>query len=205
MSEILRPWVQTASGGRFNLYRPSPKEVCIRDIAEALAKTCRFNGHTQYFYSVAQHSCLVTDLITSVDALPYGLLHDAHEAYTGDLTTPVRNLLSMEAGYDIWEKINADINRVIHEAFGLKWPPHPTLAKLVKEADLVALATEKRDVMTDGPLWEVRLPQPDKGFLRPWSWVEAHHNFIKRFYKLGKTRPEMLRTASQSNQRSSQK
>ncbi|MCB9990703.1 MAG: phosphohydrolase [Rhodospirillales bacterium] len=196
MSEILRPWVQTASGGRFDLIDPRASQVCIRDIAEALAKTCRFNGHTQYFYSVAQHSCLVMELLTSVDALPYGLLHDAHEAYMGDLTTPVRNLLAKEAGYDIWSEINQDIERVIHEAFGLKWPPHPTLAKLVKEADLVALATEKRDVMADGPLWEIRLPQPDTSLLRPWSWVEAHHNFIDRFQQVCKVHPSMKNTTN---------
>ncbi len=205
MSKIIRPWVQTASGGRFNLIDPSPAEVCIRDIAEALAKTCRFNGHTQYFYSVAQHSCLVMELITSIEAWPYGLLHDAHEAYTGDLTTPVRNLLIQEAGYDIWDEINKDIERVIHEAFGLKWPPHPTLAKLVKEADMVALATEKRDVLTDGPLWEVRLPQADKSFLRPWTWVEAHHNFIDRFQQVCKVHPQMKTTTIKPEQRSSEK
>ena len=199
MSNIIRPWVQTASGGKFHLQDPSPAEVCIRDIAEALAKTCRFNGHTQYFYSVAQHSCFVMELLP-LAAQPYGLLHDAHEAYTGDLTTPMRNWLTMKAGYDLWKTLTEDIEKTIHETFGLTWPPHPTLAKLVEEADRVALATERRDVMADGPLWDVALPAPDKSVLRPWTWVEAHHNFIDRFQQACKTRPEMMNAIQNQEQ-----
>lgn len=203
MSKIIRPWVQTASGGKFHLHDPSPEEVCLRDIAESLAKACRFNGHTQFFYSVAQHSCLVMDLLTSVEALPYGLLHDAHEAYTGDLITPMRHVLTMQAGYDVWEEITKDIDRAIHEAFGLKWPPHPTLLKLVEEADRQALATEKRDLMGKGPSWGIRLPRPSQSLIRPWTWPEAHHQFIERFHEISKKHPEMTRALKNSNQRRS--
>lgn len=192
MSQIIRPWVQTTSGGKFHLHDPDPAEVNIRDIAEALSKICRFTGRTQQFYSVAQHSCHVTELLP-LSAKPYGILHDAHEAFTGDLVMPMRGVLTAQAGYDIWAEICKDIERAIHEAFGLPWPPHPALAKMLEEADRVALATERRDLMADGPMWEVKLPAPDKKVLRSWAWAEAHHKFLTCFEDVCKTRPEMVR------------
>lgn len=192
MSKTFNSWIQTASGKKFHLLEPATQEVSIQDIAESLSKLCRFSGHTQYFYSVAQHSCFVMSLLP-IAAQPYGLLHDAHEAYTGDLTNPVRNLVTAKAGYDVWKDVTHNIEKTVHEAFGLAWPPHPTLAKLVIEADRIALATERRDVMADGPLWEVPLPAADKKVLRPWSWAESHHQFLECFQKVCKTRPEMMR------------
>lgn len=186
------PWIQTSSGMKVYLHKPDPAMVNIRDIAEALSKLCRFNGHIQQFYSVAQHSCHVAGLLPP-SAKPYGLLHDAHEAYTGDLITPVRETLRNRAGYDIWGGTCAPLEKAIHEAFGLPWPPHPSLANLIEEADRVALATEKRDLMNESPAWDVELPPADRKVIRPWPWPEAHHRFLTCFEEACRLRPEMIR------------
>lgn len=191
MNKNYRPWMQTANGGKFHLINPDAAEINIKDIAEALAKTSRFGGHTQnYFYSVAQHNCLLMDMLP-LSAKPYGLLHDAHIAYTGELITPVQNMLHVRAGYDIWSEVTATIQRTIHEAFGLQWPPHSVLQQMVYEGDKIMLATERRDLLANGPSWEIPLPAPDKLAIRPWSWVEAHSNFMQRFQEIVKLRPEM--------------
>lgn len=190
MKKTNRPWMQTANGGVVHLSKPEPAEIDIKDIAEALAKISRFNGHTQKFYSVAQHSCLVADILP-LAAKPYGLLQDAHKAYAGELITPMRALLIAEAGYDIWARLCDDIQKAVHQSVGLTWPPHPTLAKLVQEADRIILATERRDILADGPSWQMPLPAPDKQVIRPWTWVESHHNFTERFRNALKFRPDM--------------
>jgi hypothetical protein len=84
MSSIL-----TYTGKSFDPLRPDPELVDIRDIAHALSNLCRFTGHTYQFYSVAEHSCRVSDLVPERDAL-WGLLHDASEAYLGDLARPLK-------------------------------------------------------------------------------------------------------------------
>ena len=73
-------WIITASGKRFYLRRPTPADIDAGDVAHALAHICRFNGHTREFYSVAQHSILVSRLLPDELKLA-GLLHDAAEAY----------------------------------------------------------------------------------------------------------------------------
>lgn len=74
----------TFTGRRIDTLAPDPCEIEIDDIAHSLAQQCRFLGHTDGFYSVAQHSVLVSGFVPDRDAL-WGLLHDAAEAYVCDL------------------------------------------------------------------------------------------------------------------------
>ena len=87
-------WVQTYSGVAFELLAPRAEDVRAADLAHALAYSCRFGGHTRSHYSVAQHSVLVAALVwhrtRDLGATLLGLLHDAHEAYTGDIKKPVK-------------------------------------------------------------------------------------------------------------------
>ena len=105
-------WIATSSGGVFHLKDPNPDEVSIFDIAESLSKLSRFNGQLPSFYSVAQHSCLVMELLPQ-DAKPYGLLHDAHEAYIGDMTRPVSNLLKQKFGCHVLSGLKQTIDKAI--------------------------------------------------------------------------------------------
>lgn len=87
------PFIQTVSGRRINPFAPVPELIELDDIAQALANQCRFGGHCRSFYSVAQHSCLLSDLLAAREAEPVGLLsallHDAPEAYLVDLPHPL--------------------------------------------------------------------------------------------------------------------
>ena len=158
-------WIQTSSGRAFDLLAPRAEDVDVADIAHALSRITRFSGHTHGEpYSVAHHSMLVADLLASWGAPPAivreGLLHDAGEAYYGDLTSPVKRAVrehvaphlakftSSESGEhvaiirDVVGTFTAPIDRVVRSALML--PEHET--PIVKRADLVALAIERRDL-----------------------------------------------------------
>lgn len=199
-----QPWIQTYSGGAFPLLTPGPEHVHLRDISEALAKLCRFTGHTRWPYSVAQHSLYVADLVRAygrIDAEPYALLHDAHEAYVGDVATPMKRALDAlgresagrptnPSASSALDRLVDPIDRAIHARFGLAWPPAPDVQDIVKHCDLMALATERRDVLLDGPDWRMPLPSPaaERIEQQPWHWEDAAERFHVRAFKLGLVR-----------------
>jgi uncharacterized protein len=130
------PYISTYLGNRFFPLEPRIDDVAIEDIAHGLAYQCRFNGQTRLFYSVAQHSLIVCSLVPNELKLA-ALLHDAAEAYLGDMVKPLKVLLPA------FSEIEDNVSRIIGERFGVDLDHHP----LVKQADMVALITEKRDLM----------------------------------------------------------
>lgn len=95
-------YIQTYSGVKFYPQNPTPDTILIEDIAHALAQTCRYGGHTDMFYSVAEHCVLLTELIIDnglryesygVTLLKHMLLHDGSEAYLGDVPSPIKRML----------------------------------------------------------------------------------------------------------------
>ncbi len=138
-------WITTGSGGRFDYEAPELTEIHISDIAHALSQLCRFTGHTRRFYSVAQHSVLVSHLVPPEHALA-GLLHDAHEAFVGDMATPLKDLVP---DYRV-------IEARAWEAVAARLGVDPILPACVKRADIIALATERRDLLPrDGRVWAI--------------------------------------------------
>lgn len=141
--------MQTASGRTFNLARPSPDDILIEDIAHHLAHINRFNGATCRPYSVAEHSILAMR-IAGADGLrdPFGLLavllHDGHEAYFGDLIQPLKVTLAM--GSTQLGAIEASVERAVGDRFSLRCP-RAAYRDRIRQADLIALATERRDLM----------------------------------------------------------
>ena len=129
-------FVSTYSGRQFHPLAPTPDQIDIEDIAHGLAYQCRFNGQTRYFYSVAQHSLIVADLVPKRLRLA-ALLHDAAEAYMGDMVKPLKQLFPMFS----------DIEAKVMGAIGLRYGIKHFSDKTIKRADLVALAMEKRDLM----------------------------------------------------------
>lgn len=105
-----------------------------RDVARSLSMQCRFNGHVKQFYSVAEHSLLVADLChgAGIEAEAWGLLHDAAEAYVGDITRPIRKMC------DGLDRVEQAILQTIGRALGLPWP----IPDVVWKADDQMLATE---------------------------------------------------------------
>jgi len=128
-------WITTATGRRVDYVRVGPEDIDIEDIATALSRECRFAGHCKHFYSVAQHSVLVSRLVPEELALE-GLLHDASEAYLKDIPSPLKSLLPD------YREIEARFDRAIRRRFGLPETPSPE----IKRADLVLLATERRQL-----------------------------------------------------------
>lgn len=127
---------QTHTGRMVNPLDPKPEDICLEDIAHALSLQCRFNGHTKTFYSVAQHSINVATMLGDKSA-PWGLMHDAAEAYVGDVARPIKELIP---GFSEMEDV---VLSVIGKKYGLKFP----IPREVWEADDRMLMTEKRDFL----------------------------------------------------------
>lgn len=115
------------------LQTPSPSDLDIRDIAHALSLVNRFGGHTIEPYSVAAHSCHVSRIVNPRWAL-HGLLHDAAEAYLGDIVRPLKQFVPA------YGRIEMRFDEAIAKRFGLEWTHEAHRA--VKQADNVALRTE---------------------------------------------------------------
>ena len=130
-------WIQTRHRIAFSLEEPRVTDVHIHDIAHALAHLCRFNGHTRTFYSVAEHSVRCSYIVDRDFALD-ALLHDAAEAYIGDVSSPLKLALG-----EAWSDLENRVAGVVAEAFGLLWP----IPRCVHAADQRMLATEVRDLL----------------------------------------------------------
>ncbi|MCL1619472.1 HD family hydrolase [Ralstonia sp. SM1864_UCD524_TZ4] len=138
-------WILTATGKHFDYADPKPEQIDVLDIAQALSHECRYGGHARRFYSVAQHSVLASQIVPREHALE-ALLHDAHEAYCKDIPRPLKALLPD------YRAVEARVDGVIRARFGLP----AKLSDAVATADLVLLATERRDLMPNDPTpWTV--------------------------------------------------
>ncbi|WP_455275104.1 HD family hydrolase [Ralstonia thomasii] len=131
-------WILTASGKHFDYADPQPDQIDILDIAQALAYECRYAGHARRFYSVAQHSVMASQIVTRDHAVE-ALLHDATEAYCKDIPRPLKALLPD------YRAVEHRVDAVIRSHFGLP----AKMSDAVTHADLVMLATERRDLMPD--------------------------------------------------------
>lgn len=129
-------------------------DFCIEDIAHSLSNICRYNGHTKRFYSVAEHSILVSKQLPEHLQLT-GLLHDSTEAYIMDIPRPFKHICKMNE-IDFSE-VELRLFSRLASKFGLVDP----LPSEVKEADLKMLSTEYRDLMkkNNPDHWE-GLPEP---------------------------------------------
>lgn len=167
------PWILTQSGRRFHLRWPHADEIHLNDIVWALSHLCRYNGHCREFYSVAQHSVLVSHLVEKSDpALALtALMHDAAEAYTGDITRPMKQVCPS------LRVLEEPIERAIADRYLLTWP----WPEVVKHADLVLLATERRDLMAAGMISSTVLPDPLPAVVSPWDPAYARARFVMRF------------------------
>jgi len=172
-------YFRTYTDRRVDLFEPKTSEISIFDIARSLSQQCRFLGHTTRFYSVAQHSILVSQLVPNEDAL-WGLLHDASEAYTGDLPRPFKGLLEM-VQYRLAE---GRLMVTICDRYNLR----PEMPRSVELADRAMLATEFRDVTTMTDVEWIKnecglAPLPNL-HIEPWLPKMAETRFLDRFTEL---------------------
>lgn len=173
-------WIQTHAGRKFYVLDPRPEDICIEDIAHALANAPRFAGHTRYFYSVAEHSVRVAWALRDKGfdrRIQYaGLHHDDSDAYIGDMPRPFKYLPEFKFFRD------AEHNIMIAIAATLQFDyPKP---EAVNWADNAVLGTEARDLMR--PCiddWHLKHPcLPTR--IRPWSPRKAKREFLELFYEL---------------------
>jgi hypothetical protein len=132
------------SGTYFDFADPRPEMVHVEDIARALSQTCRFGGHTKRFYAVAEHALLVHRLVRDVAGpeLAFAALHhDSHEAYTGDVPTPLKDLIKARAP-DVWDTLTNAIDCAIESRFGIFYAGSLFQHDIIKAADAQALAIE---------------------------------------------------------------
>jgi len=139
-------WIATWSGQKFYFDEPKKYDYTIDEIAHALAFQCRFNGHTKAFYSVAQHSILcyrlgkeiavIRDIKLTKETTLALLLHDAAEAFIGDVVRPLKRSLPD------YQEIEGRIQLAIYDAFLIdKKSIQPIF---VDKVDLAALAYERK-------------------------------------------------------------
>ncbi|KAB1440348.1 hypothetical protein [Pseudodesulfovibrio senegalensis] len=128
--------VRTHTGKNLDLANPNSKEICIEDIAHHLAKLDRYNGAGHYSYSVGQHSLLVADALPKEYKLQ-GLLHDATEAYLGDVVSPLKAMLPE------YRRIEGQVMRAICNRFQITFPR----PQIIKKADQAVMAAEMQQVV----------------------------------------------------------
>ncbi len=173
----MKPEILTKSGNFFNFLSPHESEFDITDIAHGLSNICRFNGQCSHFYSVAQHSVLASMHITPEFAFD-ALMHDAAEAFIGDVTSPLKQLLPE------YKIIEHRVEQEISNRFGVSFPLPPQ----VKEIDLIMVVTEKRDLLPHiipAGSWEcVRNIVPLTAKIDPWPPAVAYACFLNRYHQL---------------------
>jgi hypothetical protein len=164
-------YMEVFTGKIFWPLDPRVDEINVIDIAHSLSNQCRFAGHVDDFYSVAQHSVLVSMLLPE-ELWMTGLMHDASEAYLVDVPRPIKPFLK---GYDEIEK---NIMTCVAIKFRLKWP----MPKEVKTADNTALAIEKRCFKKRSTqVWDCEYLDNKQIILDTMSPKEAEQYFLNRF------------------------
>lgn len=165
-------WLQTRSGRRFYPADPRPEDIDIEDIAHGLSNLCRFAGQCRSFYSIAEHSVMVSHCVPGEHAMQ-ALLHDATEAYLVDIPRPLKLMLPAYA--EIEDRAWA----AVAEKFGLPAPMHES----VKQADNSVLLAE-RDQLFDRPVeWSVS-GEPAPVNILCLSPASAKTLFLRRFTQL---------------------
>lgn len=195
-------WMQTFTGRQFYPLAPRADDVDIVDIAHSLAMQCRYNGHTQRFYSVAEHCVLMSDWFLDDSGVLgdeearnlalWALLHDATEAYVGDMVRPLkRSMPSFCAAEDV-------IMRVIAEKYGLRggepvviahtgddpvsFDNGLTMPARVKEIDTRILLDERSALLAEPPRpWSIPDDGPLSVPIHAWDPETAEREYLQRF------------------------
>ncbi len=181
-----KSWVQTFTGKKFTPLDPRPEDVCIEDIAHALSQKVRFTGHTNWLYTVGQHSLYVSSILPPRLKLA-GLLHDATEAYLPDIAAPIKGFvhLTTPRGVVPFREFEDYLADVIFAGLGLSSLRPLIDSEEMKRADLVMLATEVRDVMGPAPDdWGLaHMPAWGSIELEP-SPAQVKSKFLEEYHRL---------------------
>jgi len=182
-------FIATYSGRKLDLLSPNPDIISIEEIAMSLSRECRFHNQTGIVYTVAQHCLEVSALCSTWEGRIWGLLHDAGEAYYGDLTTQLKNQPMIR---DFWSYMERQWFEMFAVKYGLKLPMPPE----VKSADMVMLAIERRALLPDTVEVNEAFADAERDLHPPFRVVavltktEAELRYVQLFYKLLAERPQ---------------
>lgn len=171
---IADAWLQTYTGRRYYPLEPRFEDIDIIDIAHALSLLCRFGGHIDRFYSVAEHCVLLSNWVDN-DAALSALLHDATEAYVVDIPRPLKYLLPDYRDLEnrAWKAITKKFN------IGLLLPEQ------VKEGDNRILLNERDTLMAQHEQWSIdSLQTPLPIEIVGWAPERAEQEYLNRFKEL---------------------
>ena len=192
--------IMTHTGKLMDALNPSPDNVCIEDIAHALTNICRFTGHVSRHYSVAEH-CIHASYLGLGDPL-ICLLHDAAEAYIGDVASPFKAHTYVGAEGNSYSWLESQHQDCIGIALGVTLPGDPLLSQRIKEesklADKIMLVAEASLLLpTEGSkTWQPYFnavityeQEVSQAEYRVGTWVgvsaeEIKHEFLRRFSEL---------------------
>jgi len=200
MSRIGR-FQTTLSGIHFYPLDPRAEDINIKDIARSLANTCRYGGHVPKFYSVAQHSILCAQQIVDDDVLrKWALMHDASEAYIGDIPIPIKahTCMKVHPSHQPWtmethiENVEDMIHYRIAQRFGLPFFDKKDECSPWSRVDLVdktMLLTEAKSFFRDErwkewPYYKDWGLRPLKFCIEPWTPEQSYEKFLSLFYNL---------------------
>ena len=168
--------IKVHAGHYVDLLNPKSEDIDLESIAHALSNTCRYGGHSPRFYSVAEHSyhaarlALMDDPNNSELARSV-LLHDAAEAYVGDMVKPLKvempDFCEAEGRFEAAISARFDVDLVTHH-------------NKIKHYDRVMLKTEKLAMWPDDKVsWAVFDDVPESEILlRYWSPAFARQEFL---------------------------
>ena len=175
------PYLQTVSGRWVNPFDPDPDQIDIGDIARALANQCRFGGHCRVFYSVAQHSVIVSELVEQrggdAEDVFAALMHDASEAYLGDMPHPLKHRSPLGAAF---KEAEDHLEQAIREHFAHQARRARDQARRPRAAGHRAARVQRRD-------WhwpELEGVEPLDLELQAWPPDEAAAAFARRYAEL---------------------
>lgn len=170
----LGDFMQVASGRKFWPLDPRSEEVFIEDIAHSLSLQCRYAGHCERFYSVAEHSVHLARHLRwqGVEVALWALLHDASEAYLVDIPRPVKGHL---VGY---KDAEAKVMAAVCQRFGLD----PVMPPQVHEADNRIIGDELVNMVPMA--WHERYSDPLGVQIRCWYPAQAEEEFLATFEAL---------------------
>lgn len=181
-------WFSTASGVHFYPLDPRPEDFRLYDIANSLSKLPRFLGHLRCFYSVAQHSVLVSELCPEHPVT--GLLHESPESVICDMPSPLKYQPEMRAYRDIEKPLEKcafarylPLREWYHYSAGRAFE----MPADVREMDRRMLVTEAIQLHPHGiEGWsgEYQMTEPVPIRIRPWGWRKARRRFVQRYEKL---------------------
>ena len=170
-------FISTPAVPKFYFLNPNPKDIHISDIAHALSLTCRFGGHCSVFYSVAEHSIKVAEIVEGEGAdkltVMAALLHDAEETYLPDIPRPIKAVMS--EAQDMYEKLEIAVINKFH-LLKANWEHVDNIDRRLCITEAKALGVWNEEWEDAGPYLNVQL--------HLWSSADAEELFLRNFHEL---------------------